>query len=144
MWIQPVTDRTLSDVEFARFNPFNAKDLKGALNASDWNRITGNIHHLAAILTGYGYHVKAECKTSWATSTIPRRLDILSIRTDVQRIRDALTALSSTPIAPDLPLTHFQKINDIEKILLDYLQLATNMAKAFRELDTFSLGGDLI
>lgn len=76
--------------------------MKGALNASDLNRIEGNIREIAGILA-----ITVTTKT-WEKNQIPRVTDFKRIRDNVQRIRDAWSTLKDTPVTPDTPLVTYQ------------------------------------
>ena len=58
MWINPITDRTQADVEFARANPELLANLKGALNISDLNRISENLIWIGENIAIYKYPEK--------------------------------------------------------------------------------------
>lgn len=87
--------------------------MKGALNAADLNRIESNIREIAEALA-----VSVTVKM-WGADQIPRASDFKRIRDNVQRIREAWSALKDTPATPDPPLTTYQKWNAIERILHD-------------------------
>jgi hypothetical protein len=122
-----VYDRTQADVE--RVKALNDKyaagtiseeekrewaaGMKGALNAADLNRIESNIREIAEALA-----VSVTVKM-WGADQIPRASDFKRIRDNVQRIREAWSALKDTPATPDPPLTTYQKWNAIERILHD-------------------------
>lgn len=122
-----VYDRTQADVE--RVKALNDKyaagtiseeekrewaaGMKGALNAADLNRIESNIREIAETLA-----VSVTVKM-WGADQIPRASDFKRIRDNVQRIREAWSALKDTPATPDQPLTTYQKWNAIERILHD-------------------------
>lgn len=112
-WIQPVTDRTQADVEFARNNPASVLLLKGAINAVDWNRIAGNIQYLSNEYLGRAL----ASRYNWqAPSELMKDSDKLQLRNDlatVQEIHKQLTAEN-----PPLPWNTYEKINTVERILL--------------------------
>lgn len=60
MWIEPVFNRTQDDVDYAKAN--YSLDLpeqfKAAQNYSDWNRLIGNMHHLAELLKDHGHTIE--------------------------------------------------------------------------------------
>ena len=124
MLIDPIFDRTALDVEFARAHRNDPEHYKGALNYVDWQRITHNINYVFDTLTEYGYSpLPLTSETSWALGEIPPREEIAKIRTDVSNLREFWYVFMSTPLTPELPLTHFEKINDIERILFDLSQI---------------------
>ena len=125
MWVDPVIDRSQADVEFANANRDSSLPLKGARNHTDLNRIGGNLRHVRDLLIGLGHSVpEMTSRDNWTMTDIPRESDIDKIRADVAVVRAAEVTLSTTPTVPTLPLTHYQKLNDIERILLDINELA--------------------
>lgn len=122
-----VYDRTQADVE--RVKVLNDKyaagtiseeekrewaaGMKGALNVADLNRIESNIREIAETLS-----VSVTVKM-WGVNQLPRVSDFKRICDNVQRIRDAWSALKDTPATPDPPLITYQKWNAIERILHD-------------------------
>ncbi len=90
-----------------------AAGMKGALNAADLNRIESNIREIAEALA-----VSVTVKM-WGADQVPRVSDFKRIRDNVQRIREAWSALKDTPATPDPPLITYQKWNAIERILHD-------------------------
>lgn len=86
---------------------------KGALNLSDLNRVEGNVKTLASYLA-----VSVDTRT-WSKGDIPRTSDYKRILENVQKIRDAWFALTTTPITPKQPLNYYEKWNEIERILHD-------------------------
>ena len=118
-FINPIFDRTLNDVNFARNNRNNPLPLKGAINYVDWNRITGNIHYLSDTLLEYGYNVPVTCKTSWALGEVPPLSEFVKIFNDLNKIKQNYYIMQTTPITPSFSWNHYQKINDIERIIFD-------------------------
>ena len=87
--------------------------MKGALNVADLNRIESNIREIGETLA-----VSVTVKT-WGANQIPRVSDFKRIRDNVQRIREAWSALKDTPAKPDPPLITSQKWTAIERTLHD-------------------------
>ena len=89
-WIEPVSDRTQEDVDFAiqkisewiagdiAHNPLLVHDLKGCLNVSDINRMENDVKYLSEKLNGYAYSVSTTSK-SWDKSGLPNETDISRI-----------------------------------------------------------------
>lgn len=100
---------TITESELQEWN----EDSKGALNASDLNRIEGNMLALADI---FGLTVMVK---QWGANDKPRSSDYIRILNNLSAIRNAWYTLSTTPGNPVRPLTHFKKWNDIERILHD-------------------------
>ena len=137
LYEKPIFDRSLSDVEkLQNFlsrgykNLTNAEqtqwlneNFKGALNISDLNRIEQNMVVLANLL-----ELTITSKT-WAETDIPTNTDFVRIRNNLLSIRNKAETQNmiyeSTPQVPDLPFNHYQKINDIEKIISDVYSLFT-------------------
>lgn len=137
-YTEPIFDRSQSDVvKLQSFLDRGYKNLtadektewlntnfKGALNISDLNRIEQNMNVLSEIL-GLTITIK-----TWQETDIPTNTDFTRIRNNLMSIRSqaVLQGLiyASTPEVPNLPFNHYQKINDIEKIIFDIYTLYTN------------------
>lgn len=176
MWITPVTDRTLNDVEYARsVDRKNMPELlKGIQNYSDWNRLAINMYHLAGILENYGHQITLRVKANWKSgdaaagvpADVPKRSDIDQFRQDLKRLRRALypfdnytweewhgrtwTELDTMDLdsseyfskhpLPELPYTHYEKINEIERISGVLEEIVQTYGNLFRVSGTFSSG----
>lgn len=127
-WITPITDRTQADVNLVLeygsigYNNLTPEQkavwnagMKGALNASDLNRIENNIKFLASSLELYNLNIK----TDWQMSDVPRNNDFNRILSNLNAVKDKARERFSInlPGTPSLPLNGFEKINDIENIL---------------------------
>lgn len=129
-WISPVTNRTQEDVDLViQYEKIGYDNLTteqkivwnagmiGALNASDLNRIEGNIQYLANLLEIRGLIVK----TNWKMNDICRNSDFRRILDNLESIKDEFDLQFEyeveLPDVPDLPLNSYQKINDIENII---------------------------
>jgi len=120
MWQTPITDRTLADVEFANANRDSPEPLKGMRNASDLNRISNNMRYISNLLLLLGIATpEITCKCDWLITDFPRESDIRKYQTDLNALRTVGNVLTTTPLTPDLPYTHYQKLNDIEQIIHD-------------------------
>lgn len=104
-WIEPVTNRTLDDVL--------ARNELGVLNASDLNRIDGNMQELANKLG-----VTIAPAKNWTNSSIPVVSDYERIIDSTKAVRPALKVPEPMPEVPAMPLNSFDKYNAIEKIQL--------------------------
>ena len=104
-WIEPVTNRTLDDVL--------ARNELGVLNASDLNRIDGNMQELAKNLG-----VTIAPAKNWTNSSIPVVSDYERIINSTKAVRSALKVPEPMPEVPAMPLNSFDKYNAIEKIQL--------------------------
>ena len=123
-WIQPVTDRSQSDVsrllELLKkgWDDFAADEktewtagMKGALNRSDMQRIQNNTQLLSEVL---------ELKLAVADAPDhPNEQFLTSVLANTEIIRNAYMIHSDTPETPQMPVNTYQKLNDIEKILND-------------------------
>jgi hypothetical protein len=126
-WIIPITDRNLQDVIYQKslvakgYKNFSDEEktawdsgLKASLNTSDINRIENNTSFLAEIFGISGLIFK-----TWTDIDIPLADDFQRICDNVEAIRQTVYHYDTTPVTPGLPLNYFEKINDIEQILLD-------------------------
>ena len=86
-WIDPIWDRTLSDVVYAANNRGSPEPLKGARNASDLQRVTGNIHYLCDVLVRHGYRIAPTCKTNWAVNEVPPESEFAKIKSDLENLK---------------------------------------------------------
>lgn len=147
-WITPIIDRTQADVNLVLeydnigYNNLTPEQkavwnagMKGALNASDLNRIENNIQYLASILELYNLNIK----TNWQISDVPRNNDFNRILSNLNALKDKfhLKYDISLPETPDLPLNSYEKINDIENILyiinqsFNFVNFITSDGKVF-------------
>lgn len=96
-------------------------DLKGALNASDMNRIEGNIAQLASDIAKEvaAFDASAVATKQWSVADLPRVSDFARIKDNVECVRGAWYVMPDTPDTPDTPYNYYQKTNDIERILHD-------------------------
>lgn len=132
---------TITDDEKAEW----ASDLKGALNASDLNRIEGNIAELASDISKevLSFNAKSIVTKQWSGTGLPRVSDFLRIRTNVQALRDAWYTTGTTPDTPDPPLNYFEKINDIERILHDLYTTYVNTIRSYDYCGEFYAGEEV-
>lgn len=105
-----VYDRTAQDVL--------DRTKKAYLNSNDLNRIEGNTKTVADLIS-----VPVTIK-NWQIGGLPRtNTDYLRIRGNIERVRNGFGIYADTPITPIQPFNHYQKWNDIEKILFDVYNL---------------------
>lgn len=152
-WITPITDRTQADVNLVLeydsigYNNLTPEQksvwnagMKGALNASDLNRIENNIKFLANSLELYNLNIK----TNWQMSDVPRNNDFNRILSNLNAVKDKARERFSIdlPETPSLPLNGFEKINDIENILyiiygrFSFISFITSDGKEFVVYDS--------
>lgn len=131
LWQLTVTDRAQSDVNrvlellekgWQNFSDDEKNEwnigLKGALNASDLERIQNNILLLSDILE-IGLTVSKVPKL-WTESLFQEILE------NVAAIRKAYIVYTFTPEIPEVPLNTYEKWNDIEQILEDVYTILLN------------------
>ena len=123
-WIQPVTDRSQSDVSRLLtllkkgWDDFTTDErtewtagMKGALNRSDMQRIQNNTQLLSEVL---------ELDLTIAdVPAHPNEQFLAAVLANTEIIRNAYMIHSDTPETPQMPVNTYQKLNDIEKILND-------------------------
>ena len=132
-WIEPVTDRTQADVDYARellsksWQEFTAEQkieylsgLKGSLNRTDLERIENNIQILLDVL-----EIDSESYVG-AIPEFPTVTYFARMRKNVEAIRAGYIVHADTPKTPDLPFNTWSKINDIEKILADVYECVSS------------------
>lgn len=144
-----VFDRTAEDVEKAlqwknrRYENFSESEkaqwnegLKGTINASDWNRIEGNISAIAEEI------VVSVSSRSWTRLDIPRHSDYVRLLNNLAKIRAGYGIMSDTPQVPTQPINTFQKWNDIEKILYGAHYVYTHSTEDVYYCDTELYAGE--
>lgn len=149
LWQTPIVDRTQADVD--KVNALKgiawddmtseqkvewSRGLKGALNESDLERIEGNVHLLSEVLelglVTYDGNIPYIPNLSYWANLIR----------NVSAIRTSYSIHSDTPKVPNEPINDFQKINDIEKILLDvYEIILTNFY--YESIDEITMGDEV-
>ena len=151
VWIEPVFDRTQSDVDFAEQqiqewiaaqltgNPIETYDLKGCLNLSDINRIEGNIQYLTDRLDELHYFSGTSTKT-WERSGLPTERDIRRILSNVRYIIAAYHQQAGVPDVPE-DMGTYSDINAIEENLFKIKQLLDSMVNGFQKSNMFKSGG---
>lgn len=134
MNIRLITDRTLADVQ--RVKELNKKykngtittaeraeylsGMKGAYNASDFNRVGTVIEYIAQKLHDNGYGLGLDVKTDWTTSDVPTADNTAYYLDAVNTLREWFVVLSTTPDTPtSLSNLTYTTANDIEQILYD-------------------------
>ncbi len=147
-WINPVYDRTQADVDYAKLKiaqwasgyfPNDSTfvmDLKGSLNASDLNRIEGNMQYVYERYIIAGMIVPINIKTNWESSDIPVVSDILRI---VNNLSALVNAFVLHPHAPEIPasISTYVDANAIEehlfllKQMLDLRELSLQKSGMF-------------
>lgn len=117
MWIEPIYDRTLADVEEIRNNPFSS-NTKGAFNYFDLNRIEKNTIYVADLFRQvYGFSLNLKTKTNWNKKEIPTINDINRIRNNVLKISEEINIDGFNEIEFSKTM-NYTKANILEKNLL--------------------------
>ena len=149
LWRTPIVDRTQADVD--EVNALKgiawddmtetqktawSKGLKGALNESDLERIENNIHLLSEVLE------LGLITYDGSIPYIPNLSYWSNLILNVSTIRTSYSVHSDTPQVPDEPINRYEKVNDIEKILLDiYEIILTNFY--YESLDKLTMGDEV-
>lgn len=116
MWITPVYNRTLFDIQ--------AKTSKAFINTADLNRIEGNMQRLASIL-----HCGINTK-EWTDGEFIFLSELQRMRENLLTLTSAYTLTDKSPAVPQLPFVIYSQWNDIEKILYDmYTLFYANQAR---------------
>lgn len=131
-WIEPVTDRTAEDVEYAKkllatdwqhMTKGQQKEylsgLKGCLNRADLERIETDIQILIDVL---------ELKQGSSIGNIPEfptTKYFQKLQENAASIRGGYYIHNDTPAVPELPYNTWDKYNDIEKILADVYEVVS-------------------
>lgn len=126
-WTQPITDRTILDIDkLQEYDEIGYKNLtndqkaewiigmKGALNASDLNRIESNQQHILSLLSS---QYTLTFKTDWLMTDFVEGSDENRILSNLKTLMQPFD-LDAQMVAPDKPLNYFEKINQIENIIL--------------------------
>lgn len=148
-WTAPVYDRTEEDVTLVRaYNKGNASefdtytDHKGALNASDLNRIETNCEYLAELLHSCGYTADITVKTNWTVSDFPTLAQFNRIRSNIS---DLMNVYAQTEDMPDMrsdDRTDYIDVNNMEFDLLRINAMIADM-KAIYMYSGELYGGEL-
>jgi hypothetical protein len=101
--VPPVYDRTELDIQL--------QTPKAYLNVQDYRRIEANLQTLAG---AFGLEIPG---SDWAMSDMPTPQRIQNILDNLQAVRAAYYETPYTPATPQLPVNHFDKVNDIERII---------------------------
>lgn len=141
-WITPITDRTQEDIEILKkyeligYNNLSESQkeiwrlgMRGALNATDLNRIEINTQYLANLLDVNGL----EIKRNWEIKDICLDADFNRILGNIDILKDQFCLDFEyeilLPETPDIPINDYEKLNQVEYILdvmHDYLVKVLN------------------
>lgn len=112
---------------------WNARNMKGAYNARDLNRVGNALNYLRDRLVEAGYLSPYEftAKTNWTVSGVPTADDLTAYLNFVSIVREAMAHFPNTPSTPtDSGGLDITEANNIEKILIDVDTLINNMLAA--------------
>lgn len=146
-WIAPVYDRTEEDVEYARVynkspSESAASEYKGALNASDLNRIEGNCAYLSELLHSRGYTSHVTVKTDWTMTDFPTLAEFTRIRDNITELMRAYAQAEDMPDMRTDSRTDYVEINNMEFDLYRINEMIANM-KAIYIYSGELYGGEL-
>ena len=141
-WSNPVYDRTLADVEYARqqlANNINTIDLKGCLNPNHLMRIENNTRYLADKLIELYYFNAITTQSSWGYTGLPNVTHITRIINNVNKLLSAYQKPKNTPTLPSTLLT-YEQVNALEKNLYLIKEMLDDMMESFKECGSFNCG----
>lgn len=119
-----VTDRTQADVD--------SRNEKGTYNAADLNRVQSAMEYIAGCLQDYGYPVVLQELPAWADNDIPTEAQMAAYLNNLSTLRSAISALQTTPEAPDsMALLTWVGANNIEQILIDLDTVLTDIRQSY-------------
>lgn len=126
-FIQPITDRTILDIDkLQEYDEIGYKNLtteqknewlsgmKGALNSSDLNRIESNQQFILTLLSD---QYSLTFKTNWLMTDFVEDSDENRILMNLKTLMQPFN-FEEEPQVPEKPLNYFEKINQIENIIL--------------------------
>lgn len=126
-FIQPITDRTILDIDkLQEYDEIGYKNLtteqknewlsgmKGALNSSDLNRIESNQQYIFTLLSN---QYILTFKTNWLMTEFVEDSDENRILMNLKTLMQPFN-FEEEPQVPEKPLNYFEKINQIENIIL--------------------------
>ena len=126
-FIQPITDRTILDIDkLQEYDEIGYKNLtteqknewlsgmKGALNSSDLNRIESNQQYILNLLSN---QYILTFKTNWLMTDFVEDSDENRILMNLKTLMQPFNFNEQT-VVPEKPLNYFEKINQIESIIL--------------------------
>lgn len=146
-WIEPVYDRSEEDVRIAKaYNKGSAEseaaEYKGALNASDLNRIENNCEYLSDLLHSCGYTSHVTVKTDWVMTDFPTLAEFIRIRDNITELLSAYAQAQDMPDMRSDNRTDYIEINNMEFDLYRINEMIANM-KAIYMYSGELYGGEL-
>lgn len=126
-FIKPITDRSILDIQkLQEYDEIGYKNLtteqknewlsgmKGALNSSDLNRIESNQQYILNLLSN---QYILTFKTNWLMTDFVEDSDENRILMNLKTLMQPFNFNEQT-VVPEKPLNYFEKINQIESIIL--------------------------
>lgn len=157
-WITPIIDRTSDDTGALDRN--SAASQKGALNASDLNRIEGNYQYLMELLsTGSVYvphryrdyeerivyangEIHTEKYTDWHEHNTPWLSEIKRIRANHSALAKSFLRKIDLPTLMDDNYLDFEEVNNWENFVLVGKMVFEDMQKEYIYCGTINSGGE--
>lgn len=162
-WINPIIDRTQSDVNYIInlknaiidigwenatveqvFNWLSSDTdlLKGSLKYTDLNRIENNIDYLYSLLSSYGYSFTITTRGTWTANEVVKLSDIDRIKQNIINMVDAFVELTGSPtLTLGQDYINFTIANDIETLIYNTNYLLELMIGSFRYSGTYYYSG---
>jgi len=120
-----IYDRTQADVDSAKENQSNTRNLKGSYNYNDLNRIEEWCEYLSQELSDVGYTTSITTKTDWDGDNFPTQAELTRIVNNVRTLKNAYYSYTNVP--DNASKMTFSKANDIEKVLNEIFRLMWGM-----------------
>ena len=140
-WQEPVFDRTITDVEFAKQQlsiGINNVEYKGCFNTTDINRIEQNTQYLSDLLNAL-YYFNDVTVESWVEGDAPQESHVDRIITNIKILWEKYHK-PATAVTLPTTLLDFEQVNAIEKNLHLIKEMVDDMTSSFRECGTFNCG----
>ena len=131
-WIAPITDRTAADI--------TNRTARGFFNASDINRIEGNIAWLRNELARHNHFVEINTVTGWLATSVPTIADLQRVRNNIDAIaaqvrlaRPDFRVNMQTVNNTAFPRLDFNTVNRLEINIYLLRQLIDRMSTVYRQ-----------
>jgi hypothetical protein len=157
-WREPITDRTLADVE--GFDSSSLEYQKGTLNADDLNRIEGNFAYLEEKLRSDAIFIPrifrnyeettlnadgTETRTTytdWQENNLPWMSEINRIRANYNALVRLFLSGLGLPVLYNRNYLDFTEVNDWERIADKGKTMFENMENEYKRCGAFVCCGD--
>lgn len=132
MWLSPITDRTLEDVRYAeskvvewiaaysRGETPTVTDLKGCVNASDLNRVEGNLDYLNQRIVFKGGFPDDMVVKTWERGEVVLTSDVVRLLRNARWVA-RMYGVSGVVHIPSVIIEGYEDMN--------YLEIMTQLAK---------------